>query len=243
METGTAMPTWDDAGETARPPRAPIAATLAIALLAHALLLATLCACIPAGSLSDATESVRVLGIRVMHAVASAGATAPGHAPLQPVPRPVTRSTNPVAASPAVATAPPAPPIPATADTPPSSPAVDTAAGPAPADPDARAGANVAAAPTSSPAHVDTASYGATPKPPYPALSKRLGEEGQVMLRVRVGSTGTVLNVEVVRGSGYARLDDAARRAVTGWRFVPARENGAGVESTVVVPLTFSLDS
>lgn len=92
------------------------------------------------------------------------------------------------------------------------------------------------------PARVDTA-YLDNPEPVFPSMSRRLGEEGRVLLQVRVGHDGSVLAVTVYRSSGYRRLDDAAARAVVHWRFLPASVNGIAVESTVTVPINFSLDS
>lgn len=87
------------------------------------------------------------------------------------------------------------------------------------------------------------ADYLQNPKPVYPQQSRRMGEEGKVLLRVRVSSQGLPLAVEVKQSSGYARLDEAARVAVEKWRFVPARQGSEAVESWAVVPLRFSLDS
>lgn len=87
------------------------------------------------------------------------------------------------------------------------------------------------------------ADYLQNPKPIYPAMSRRQGEEGKVVLRVRVSSQGASLSVEIKLSSGYARLDEAARAAVEKWRFVPARLGNETVESSVLVPLNFTLDS
>ncbi|MBN9424605.1 MAG: energy transducer TonB, partial [Candidatus Accumulibacter sp.] len=77
----------------------------------------------------------------------------------------------------------------------------------------------------------------------YPPMSRRLGEEGKVVLRVRVSAQGLPLAVEIRQASGYARLDEAARAAVERWRFVPAQQGGEAVEATVLVPLAFALDN
>lgn len=87
------------------------------------------------------------------------------------------------------------------------------------------------------------ADYLQNPKPSYPPMSRRLGEEGKVVLRVRVSAQGASLSVEIKQSSGFSRLDEAARAAVEKWRFVPARQGGEAVESSVLVPLHFSLDS
>ena len=74
-------------------------------------------------------------------------------------------------------------------------------------------------------------------------MSRRRGEEGKVVLRVRVSPLGTPLAVAIKESSGYLPLDEAARAAVEKWRFVPARRGDDAVESTVLVPLNFTLNS
>jgi protein TonB len=104
----------------------------------------------------------------------------------------------------------------------------------------------LAAAPAAAPAVVGArfdADYLHNPKPVYPAASRRIGEEGRVLLRVRVSAQGLPLSVDIRQSSGFPRLDEAARAAVERWRFVPAKQGAEAVESTVVVPLQFTLDS
>ena len=106
----------------------------------------------------------------------------------------------------------------------------------------------IAAAPEPAPAPVAIvaarfdADYLHNPKPVYPALSRRLNEEGKVLLKVRVSAQGTALDVAVSKSSGFPRLDAAATDAVSRWRFVPARRGEEAVDSSVVVPITFALD-
>jgi periplasmic protein TonB len=77
---------------------------------------------------------------------------------------------------------------------------------------------------------------------PYPALSKKLAEEGTVLLRVVVDAQGKPVSAAVAQSSGYARLDDAGQQTVMRWRFKPATVNGAPVgESMVLQRVTFSL--
>ncbi|MCL2886458.1 MAG: TonB family protein [Betaproteobacteria bacterium] len=103
----------------------------------------------------------------------------------------------------------------------------------------------VAAAPAAGPvvtaARYDAA-YLSNPEPKYPLLSRRLGEEGKVLLRVRVTPDGRASAVELEKSSNFARLDEAARQAVAGWRFVPARRGNEAVEASVIVPIIFSLE-
>lgn len=87
------------------------------------------------------------------------------------------------------------------------------------------------------------ADYLQNPKPVYPAMSRRLGEEGKVVLRVRVSAQGASLSVDIKQSSGFARLDEAARAAVEKWRFVPAKQGSDAVDSSVLVPLNFTLDN
>jgi len=81
------------------------------------------------------------------------------------------------------------------------------------------------------------------PAPAYPALSRRMGEEGRVMLRVLVGVSGKPENVAIENGSGFNRLDNAALEAVKKWKFIPARRNNEAISAEVLVPVKFSLDS
>ncbi|KJV25282.1 hypothetical protein VI06_19510 [Aquitalea magnusonii] len=86
-----------------------------------------------------------------------------------------------------------------------------------------------------------TADYLHNPAPVYPPSSRRNGEEGRVLLRVRVSAAGQAEAVDVQHGSGFSRLDDAAREAVANWRFTPARRGAQAIASTVIVPITFRL--
>ena len=85
------------------------------------------------------------------------------------------------------------------------------------------------------------ADYLNNPKPPYPPLSRRLREEGQVMLRVLVSVDGMPSRIEVRTSSGSERLDRAAEQAVSRWRFVPAKRGDTPVEAWVLVPIVFKL--
>jgi protein TonB len=87
------------------------------------------------------------------------------------------------------------------------------------------------------------ADYLDNPKPVYPNASRRLGEQGKVLLRVYVSAQGLAEKVELKLGSGFARLDQAAQDAVARWRFVPARRGDEAVSAWVQVPITFQLDS
>ena len=85
------------------------------------------------------------------------------------------------------------------------------------------------------------ADYLQNPPPAYPAQSRRIGEEGKVVLRVFVEPSGRPNQIEVKTPSGSPRLDLAAQEAVWRWKFVPARLGGEAVSAWVLVPIVFNL--
>ena len=78
--------------------------------------------------------------------------------------------------------------------------------------------------------------------PGYPLAARRLGMEGRVLLRVDVDRTGAVKHVAITRSSGHRLLDEAARRAMDKWRFLPAMVNGEAASGAVDVPVSFRLN-
>ena len=86
------------------------------------------------------------------------------------------------------------------------------------------------------------ADYLKNPAPPYPPQSRRIGEEGKVILRVFVTADGGAQQVEIKTSSGSDRLDESAQRTVRRWKFIPARRGGSAVESWVLVPIVFKLE-
>lgn len=86
------------------------------------------------------------------------------------------------------------------------------------------------------------AAYLNNPAPHYPSLSRRLGEQGRVLLRVQVTTDGTAGSVELQTGSGSTRLDQAALEAVKKWRFIPAKRGEQPVNASVLVPVRFSIE-
>ena len=81
-----------------------------------------------------------------------------------------------------------------------------------------------------------------TPLPEYPPASRRAGEAGTVTLRAYVGADGRCSQVEVVKSSGFDKLDEAAVREVQrNWRFVPGKEDGKPVAMWHTFAVTFRL--
>ncbi len=167
----------------------------------------------------------------------------PPPAPPQPVKRVVTRTPTPPPAPMPVAIPDPtptpnaptgsleppvaAPPIAAPVAAAPSPPA------PAPATPPA-------------PARVELpstdADYLQNPKPVYPAMSRRLGEQGKVIVHVLIGIDGLPRSAEIRKSSGFDRLDQAARDTVLRWRYVPGKRGGVPQAMGYDVPINFVLN-
>ena len=87
------------------------------------------------------------------------------------------------------------------------------------------------------------ADYLNNPAPAYPPLSRRMGEEGRVVLRVLVNEHGLPGDVQLRTSSGFNRLDTVALETVRQWKFVPARRGDTPVSAWVLVPISFSLRS
>jgi periplasmic protein TonB len=80
------------------------------------------------------------------------------------------------------------------------------------------------------------------PAPAYPALSKRLNEQGTVVLDILVKADGSIGDIQLKTSSGYPRLDDAALRAIKNWRFVPASRGGDAIDYRYDLPFEFTLN-
>ncbi len=77
--------------------------------------------------------------------------------------------------------------------------------------------------------------------PRYPHHSRRMGEEGTVVLRVELNEQGSVSAAHVSTSSGFSRLDEAALLAVRTWRCNPATRHGHPVRAVAVQPFNFVL--
>lgn len=164
---------------------------------------------------------------------------APPPAPAKPAPR---APSTPAAATPTPVSPQPTPVAPA-----PAAPAL--AAVEAPPIPNAPSGA-VHAAPAAVAAPAPTprleppssdADYLHNPKPRYPPVSISRNEQGTVHLLVLVGVDGRAKEVKLKASSGFERLDRAAREAVLGWTFVPAKRGGVPEDMWYDLPIPFKL--
>ena len=151
---------------------------------------------------------------------------------------PAVVTTPTPAPPPAPAVAPPAPavalPVPAPVAVAPSAPAPPPAPAPVPAPVPAPAAAKVEL-PSSK------ADYLHNPTPDYPRMSVRLGEQGQVVVKVLIGTDGVPQKVELHTSSGFARLDKSALDAAMRWRYVPGKRGGVAETMWYQVPITFNL--
>jgi protein TonB len=201
-------------------------------LFGHALLLGVL-------ALQRANTAPKPLEIELSLSAAEPAPTSQLLA-AKPTPAPVTK---PVPVAPAVVPAPAAVATPA-----PTSPATLSAPAAAPTQSHVEGAQSTVTPTTTMPQTAATvlpnadAAYLTNPKPGYPPLSRRLGEQGVVILSVLVGEGGDVQKLDVAKSSGSARLDEAASRAVQSWRFTPGKRAGAAQAMWVKVPISFILE-
>ncbi|MBU0542569.1 MAG: energy transducer TonB [Gammaproteobacteria bacterium] len=139
-----------------------------------------------------------------------------------PKPTPKPEPVREVAPEPAQQAAPAAPTPPA----PPVQQATPAPEAPAPVTP-----------PRTDAAHLNN------PAPQYPALSRRLGEQGRVMLDVYILPDGSVGEIKLNRSSGFPRLDNAALQAVKTWKYVPAKRGDKPIPFWYVQPVSFVLNN
>jgi protein TonB len=79
-------------------------------------------------------------------------------------------------------------------------------------------------------------------EPEYPPTSRRLGEQGSVVLQVLVDVDGRVLESKLVQSSGFDRLDQAALDGVkTNYRFAPGTVDGTPAQMWYTFKFTWKL--
>lgn len=173
---------------------------------------------------------------------------APPTPPAPPPPKPAPPKPSPTPPKPRVAKPTPAhEPMPvAIADPTPAPAAPVGVVEPQPAAKPVEAPVAAAPAPAAPPAPAivqpsSDASHLNNPKPVYPAVSKRLGEQGKIVLRVLIGADGIPQKVEIKQSSGFERLDRQAVDTVTRWRFVPGTRNGVPEAMWYLQPINFVL--
>jgi len=76
----------------------------------------------------------------------------------------------------------------------------------------------------------------------YPSASRRLSEEGRVMLTITIDAAGKVGAMSVSQSSGFARLDGAAECVVRRLPFEPGKRDGQAVAAQATLPIVFKLE-
>ncbi|MBN3726944.1 TonB family protein [Burkholderia sp. Ac-20379] len=79
------------------------------------------------------------------------------------------------------------------------------------------------------------------PAPEYPALARRRGLSGRVVVRVVLSPQGLPESASIVQGSQHDELDEAARRAALAITCEPYLVQGKAVRAKVSIPFTFAL--
>lgn len=179
-------------------------------------------------------------------------------------PPPAPRATSqPKTPTKTVATKQPTPPVPAptpivtpqptptplaiapSANTP--APSAATPAATAATQSNATGSSNASAAPPAPPAPPKVelpssdADYLNNTKPAYPAISKRLGEQGRVVVRVFIDVDGQPSQASVKQSSGFDRLDQASVETALKWRYAPGKRAGVAQGMWFDVPLNWQL--
>ncbi len=172
--------------------------------------------------------------------------------PPKPVQQPVVKTNPPVLPPPpqpmAIADATPSPNAPAGVITPqPAAPPIAAPVAEAPVAPPPPLLPPAPAPPAPpAPAKVELpssdADYLQNPKPSYPPVSKRLGEQGKVLIRALIGVDGIAQKAEIKQSSGFERLDQAALATVLRWRYTPGKRAGVAESMWFNVPINFVLE-
>jgi len=77
--------------------------------------------------------------------------------------------------------------------------------------------------------------------PVYPALARRLGKEGRVVLKLLIDQNGKLQRVDVVESAPYG-FTEAAIEAARQSTYVPAKQNDVPVSSLAILPIRFRLE-
>ena len=161
--------------------------------------------------------------------------------PVAPAPTPAPQlvvpvNPDPAPTAPTAFAAPPAPLPPMQAPVAQQAPAVVAAPAPTPAP---------APQPKPAPPGIELpssdADYLQNPRPVYPPMSKRLNEQGTVLVRVLIGADGIAQQAEVQQSSNFDRLDQAAVATVLRWRYVPGKRAGKPEAMWFTVPIVWVL--
>lgn len=90
------------------------------------------------------------------------------------------------------------------------------------------------------PASVDSQYHNKDPI--YPEDAARRAEQGAVILLIHVSPEGLASQVDIEQSSGFARLDQSARDAVSTWHFLPAVKDGRPIPFDMPLRVVFHLN-
>lgn len=95
-------------------------------------------------------------------------------------------------------------------------------------------------------AHIQPVHYqigsASNPKPYYPAIARKRGWEGDVVLGVNVAADGSIDSLIIIKGATYSALTHAAWETVKEeWSFKAAIKEGQAIASYIEVPISFRL--
>jgi protein TonB len=76
----------------------------------------------------------------------------------------------------------------------------------------------------------------------YPSASRRLSEEGRVVVTISIGADGKAGAMSVSQSSGFTRLDGAAECVIRRLPFDPGKRDGQPVEAQATLPIVFKLE-
>ncbi len=76
----------------------------------------------------------------------------------------------------------------------------------------------------------------------YPSASRRLSEEGRVLLTITIDAAGKAGAMKVSQSSGFERLDGAAECVIRRLPFEPGKRDGVPVEAQATLPIVFKLE-
>ena len=165
----------------------------------------------------------------------------PSPPPPQQQPKPVQKQVTPQKTEPK-----PAPQPMAIADPTPSASAPTGTTAPQPPAPPMLAPVTVAEPAPPAPPKIElpssSADYLNNAPPPYPPLSKRLNEQGKVIVRAFIEVNGTASKAEIRTSSGFERLDQTALQTVLKWRYVPGKRAGTPEAMWFNIPINFVLE-
>jgi len=80
-------------------------------------------------------------------------------------------------------------------------------------------------------------------QPAYPTGQLRLEREGEVSVRVLVGTNGRVKQIELIDSPHVDFWTATRKQALSKWRFTPATKDGTPIESWMTLKVRFEINS